>query len=192
MNHGVVGYESGADRAGAGTWAFGVASGERPALIAPRGLERADFGERGVAAGRWRRSFIRSLGNIDGDDPNGLDEYGRYEPMDEEPFCRMCRSCIWGPMNWALAVPPSTRDEVAVKMMGDFLSCARIFHRRFLEARTIAPLMRRSRVESRWALLLGFDPKEPYTVFAAPDGADVDRYRAFALRSRDFRIVEEW
>jgi hypothetical protein len=117
VNHGVVAYEPNETRVGSGLWAYSQASGSSAVIFAPRYLERKDYGDWKVVARMWRSSFNRSLGPVELRSCGGSDEYGRFEPASDDSFCRMCRSCVWGPQSWALVLPNSAADPVAVAIL---------------------------------------------------------------------------
>ncbi len=192
VNHGIVAYEFSKDKVGAGLWSFAAQAGERVCIAAPRLFEDLIAAHHQQVSAIWRATLIRSLGDVRLAACRGTDEYGRYETDREDLFCRMCRSCISGPMRWALVAPAISADDDLVGMVERCVAKSPSFEKRFPEGRPVRHVVSRLSIGARWVFLLGFYSHRPYSMFLFNDNEIGDKYRRYSMRIGSNDKVDEW
>lgn len=192
MNHGIVAYEFSEDKVGAGLWNFAAHAGERVCIAAPRIFEDLLLAHHQAISAIWRSALVRSLGDVRLEACGGTDEYGRYETDREDLFRRMCRSCIWGPMRWALVAPATSTDDNLVGMVESCVAKSPAFEKRFPMGSPVRRVVDRLSIDARWVFLLGFYSHRPYSMFLFNEAEIGDKYRAYAMRMGCYETIDEW
>jgi hypothetical protein len=209
MNHGVVMFRR--EETDSRIWEMAMSRGQFIAVYAERRLEQsADGSDREP----WASSLVPTAGEPlrftpFPDRSDYVIEYARYEPAYDVEFLEMCRDCTGYSGAPAVALPTTTSDEEAMRLLGALYAIQDgawpYMEERFYVVRRrnlrrpeksgirLSSLMGSIHPRDGWAYFLGFFSSEDgVVVFLSDDASDVeDRFEPDEA-GRPIRSKADW
>jgi len=124
--------------------------------------------------------------------PEYTEEYGRYQPEDEEQFLKTCRSTT----DLALVVPPAWTDEQTLTFLRSAHSLRGVLQERFFDrrgkerGRSFREVLRPVSPRGGWAFMLFCFDDIPVSSFLSDDPADIEAL--FQAVGADKHRFEKW